>query len=117
MKKLHTLLLIAAVIAFGLIFTAIDNSSPPRAEKAVSQSETAQTVHADFVQSANFAQTGDIPIAVRRTDSANTRQVHLKFTDESPKENPKFIFATQIYDAPNVDYRGFGFDALSRSKI
>ncbi len=90
MKKLHTIFVIAAIVFFGLIFAAFDNSSPPKSAEKTNfiQSETAQTVHADF--------DGDIPIAGVRE---NRTVVKEGFTTEI-SDISRFTQAVNLRETP-----------------
>lgn len=147
MKKITTLIAVAVLIAFGLIFAATNypNSPPVMAESVTADvigmqtdaptlevfdfTENLQTAvdsGFDTAQSGNFATipkpaaySGDIPInAMRNKDYSNTRRIRLNFSTEEPKiTKANFTFADFKYKSPPVSFRGFGIDAQARSKI
>ena len=138
MKKLHTIIAMVALVVFGLLFAAFDNSSPPTSAENVQfthdvnqtvNAETAQTVQADFdVGISNFQTratkitaneasfTGDIPIAnSRRTEIKTLLSVISEVRNKPPEryDSPSGEFT----DIANTRFSGFGVENFARAKV
>ena len=135
MKKLHAIIAMVALIAFGLLFAAFDNSSPPTSAENVQftqdvnqtvNTETAQTVQADFdvgisgletratkttTTEASF--TGDIPIVNSRRTEIKTLLTVISEVRNKPPER----FDTSHFKNNLTAFTGFGVDTLARAKV
>lgn len=127
MKKLHTLLLIAAFVLFGALLAIFDNSSPPVLAFSVKSSVAARVSDkkvfaqnpVNIVQSDSFkADIRKIPISNgqrllnRRTEIQNSLAIFDLTKCDKPPENK-----TRNFTFNSTAFCGFGAENQARAKI